>query len=282
MAVAMASIVGFAGACSGGAATPDHPTGTSGGVSTPGERITKASTPPPKPAEAPISDTCRRLDYAAISRYSNADDPVPCRAPHTAYTFAVRMIPAEVSVPGASIGNRSIQDAASTGCRNAFAGFIGGTPAIRALSRLSVTYFLPEQRDFNLGAHWVRCDVVALKTSNQLAALPQPLKGLLDKPDALTSYGLCSDGDPGASTSRLVMCAEPHTYRAKTALRLGSDDTRYPGVSTVGPGGQTQCKAYLTHLLDTTGGFTFGWTYPTAADWASGQRFGYCYLKTAK
>ena len=39
---------------------------------------------------------------------------------------------------------------------------------------------------------------------------------------------------------------------------------------------------YLTDLLGTSGGFTFGWTYPTATDWEAGQRFGYCYLKTTK
>jgi len=153
---------------------------------------------------------------------------------------------------------------------------------VRALSRLSVTYFLPEQQQFNLGAHWVRCDVVALKTFNELAALPEKPAGLLDDPGALGSYGVCSTGDPGAPSSRLVMCAEKHAYRAKAALRLGSEGAPYPGQTKVGGGGQDRCMRYLTDLLGTSGGFTFGWTYPTASDWQTGQRFGYCYLKTAR
>lgn len=279
-AVAAVTLLGALGAsCSGQAATSSGPTGGSTGTTTPGQPTTTIA---PRPQKAPTSGTCRRLDYAAISRYSNADETVPCSAPHTSYTFAVKMIPADVSVPGVSIGNKSIQDAASSGCRSAFAGFIGGTPSVRALSRLSVTYFLPEQREFNLGAHWVRCDVVALKTFNQLAALPEKLAGLLDKATALTSYGLCSQGAPGASTSRLVMCSERHTYRAKAALRLGADEAGYPGQAAAGPGGQHRCMSFLTDQLGTSGGFTFGWTYPTATDWAIGQRFGYCYLKSAK
>ena len=150
------------------------------------------------------------------------------------------MIPADVSVPGVSIGNKSIQDAASSSCRDAFAGFIGGTPSVRALSRLSVTYFLPEQRDFNLGAHWVRCDVVALKTFNQLAALPDEARGPPQRARMrCKSYGLCSTDDPGAASSRLVMCAEKHAYRAKAALRLGAETAAYPGSRRPAPAGSS-------------------------------------------
>jgi Septum formation len=281
--VAAAALVGgVATGCSGsagGSVTPNTPTS---GTTTSAHTDPPTTKAPPKPAKAPATGTCRRLDYSAISRYSNGDPAVPCSSPHTAYTFAVKRIPADVSVPGVSIGNKSIQDAASTSCRDAFAGFIGGTPSVRSLSRLSVTYFLPEQRDFNLGAHWVRCDVVALKTFNQLAALPTKLQGLLDHAGALKSYGLCATGAPGAASSRLVMCAEKHQYRAEAALRLGSANAPYPGPAAVGPDGQRQCMTYLEHLLGTSGGFTYGWTYPTSTDWSAGQRFGYCYLKSAR
>jgi hypothetical protein len=280
-AIAAAALVGsLAAGCSGTGSGSGSPTTPTGGSTTSASTDPATTTTPPEPAKAPATDTCRRLDYSAISRYSNGDATVPCTSPHTAYTFAVKMIPAEVSVRGVSIGNKSIQDAASSSCRDAFAGFIGGTPSVRALSRLSVTYFLPEQRDFNLGAHWVRCDVVALKTFNQLAALPHKISGLLDDPAALKTYGLCSTGDPSASSSRLVMCAEKHAYRAKAAIRLGAESAPYPGQSVAGPGGQRRCMTYLQDLLHRTGGFTFGWTYPTANDWAAGHRFGYCYLKS--
>ena len=276
-AAAALAVVALAAGCSGSATSSTGPSGSSVGTTT-SSADTATSKPPPPPPRAPVTGTCRRLDYSAISHYSNADATVRCTGPHTAYTFAVGMIPADVSVAGVSIGNKSIQDAASASCRDAFAGFIGGTPALRALSRLSVTYFLPDQRGFNRGAHWVRCDVVALKTFNQLAALPARLAGFLDKSGALDTYGVCSQGEPGAASSRLVMCAGKHTYRALAALRLGAENAPYPGQAAAGPGGQKHCSA---HIADTLGpsGYTFGWTYPTVSDWAAGQRFGYCWLK---
>lgn len=282
-----AFVTSLVAGCSGQATGSSDPTTTppGGTTSAPTSPVTTDDTtapPPPQPAKAPATGTCRRLDYSAISRYSNSDATVPCNAPHTAYTFAVRSIPSNVSVPGVSIGNKSIQDAAASSCRDAFAGFIGGTPAVRALSRLSVTYFLPEQRDFNLGAHWVRCDVVALETFNRLATLPANVTGLLGRPDALTTYGLCSTDDPGATSSRLVMCAEKHAFRAETAIRLGAEGDPYPGDATVAVGGKHRCRTYLTDQLGASAGFTFGWTFPTDTDWAAGQRFGYCYLKTPK
>lgn len=228
-----------------------------------------------------MTGACRTFTYSAISHYSNADPVVPCSRPHTAYTFAVRRLPPDVDVTGVSIGNKSVQDAASLGCRDAYTRFIGGDPARRALARLSVTYFLPPQVEFNRGAHWVRCDVVALATSNTLAPLPDALSGFLNKPAALTRYGVCSAGPPGSTGSALVMCGEPHTYRALTVLRLGTDAMHYPGEPVVLTQGQQRCSSYIAHKLGTAGGYTFGWTYPTASDWQLGQRFGYCWNKTS-
>ena len=161
-----------------------------------------------------------------------------------AYTFAVQKLPPDVNVPGASIGNKSIQSAASAGCEAAFSRFIGGDPARRALSRLSVTYFLPPQKYYDRGADWVRCDVVALQSADALAPLPQPLQGFLDDSRALQDYGVCSAGQPGATTSALVICGQPHTFRALTALRLGTTTSRYPGKAVVG----TRGAEALLHL----------------------------------
>lgn len=275
---AACAAVALAVGCSGNAST-SSPVPTTESTTT--QTAGPTTKPPPRPPRPPDLGACRRLDFAAISRYSNADATVSCAAPHTAYTFAVRTLPTNVSVGGASIGNRSIQDAASRGCRKAFGGFIGGTSADRALSRLSVTYFLPDQRGFNRGARWVRCDVVALKTFNTLAALPRDPERFLDKRGSLDSYGVCSTGEPGAAGSRLVMCSGKHAYRALVALRLGAESARYPGRAAAGTAGQQRCSTYVAETLGTNDAYTFGWTYPTVSDWAAGQRFGYCWLKSA-
>jgi hypothetical protein len=231
-------------------------------------------------APPPDLDTCRALDYGAISHYTNDDPTVPCTAAHTAYTFAIETLPDDVRVAGVSIGNKAIQHAASDACRTAFDGYIGGDAATRALSRLSVTYFLPPQDGFNAGAHWIRCDVVALKTPSSLATLPAgSLQGFLDKPTAQRDYGVCTQGVPGGPDATLVMCSQQHLYRAVTTLRLGDDNAAYPGPSVTAKQGQQRCADYLRNKLGEATGYTFGWTYPTASDWASGQRFGYCWLK---
>jgi len=265
---------------SGGASDPGAASDPVGGTP-PATPTTTTPKPPPKPQPPPATGTCRRLGYSATSHYSNTDPTIACTKPHTAFTFAVRRLPPGVDVTGVSIGNKSIRDAASKGCGDAYARFIGGDPARRALSRLSVTYFLPSQVEFNRGAHWVRCDVVALATANTLADLPDPLSGFLDKPAALERYGVCSAGPPGASGSALVICTLQHSYRALTVLRLGTDSDRYPGQDVVLTQGQQRCSDYIAGKLGAAGGYTFGWTYPTASDWMLGQRFGYCWNKTS-
>lgn len=248
------------------------------GPTTPSHR-TQVSTSTPPPPPAPAIDECRNLTYADISQYSNATATVPCSKAHTAYTFAVDSLPSAVSVAGASIGNKSIQHAASTGCNAAFQSFIGGTDETRELSRLTVTYFLPAQAGFDRGANWVRCDVVALLTPKSLAPLPAQLKDFLNGEHALDDYGLCSEGAPGADLSILVMCKERHQYRALTAIRLGADGDAYPGATKAGTDGQQQCADFITARLGAAGGYTYAWTFPTATDWSSGQRYGYCWLK---
>ncbi|MGI8577668.1 MAG: septum formation family protein [Nocardioidaceae bacterium] len=227
-------------------------------------------------------NACHRLSYLSTSLYSDASSAVPCTKPHTAFTFAVPTLPASVIVKGVDIGNKTIQDAASAACQSAFDRFVGGVPETRALSRITVTYFLPDQAGFNLGAHWVRCDLIAMRTQQSLADLPANPRHFLDQARALDQYGACSQGDPGSAKFRLVMCSEPHTYRALAALRLGADGAKYPGETVTRVEGKRRCGHLVAAKLNLSGGYTYGWTYPTSANWAEGQRFGYCWNKTTK
>ena len=87
-------------------------------------------------------------------------------------TFAVEDLPKDVAFDGVDIGNDAVQEKASLRAAPTFARYIGGSAATRALSRLSVTYFLPTQLDFDAGSRWVRCDVIALQAARVLAPLP--------------------------------------------------------------------------------------------------------------
>jgi hypothetical protein len=269
--LALTACGGFGGAASDPSAagpTTTQPTKT---------RPTKVAAPPP----APEIGECRDLTYGEISLFSNNSASVPCARHHTAYTFDVAELPDSVAFDGVAIKNDAVQAAAAEACQSSYARFIGGDTATRALARLTVTYFVPEQRGFDAGAHWVRCDIVALQSDTALGDLPDQLEGYLDGDDALADYGVCSRGDPSEAGSLLVMCTQDHTYRAVDALRLGESGAPYPGQSATLDDGQQQCEDLIKDLLEVSGGFTYAWTYPSPGDWSDGQRFGYCWNQSA-
>ena len=242
---------------------------------------TKTTSPPPPPPAPPKVGECRKLTYDDISRFSNDDEPRSCKRYHSGYTFAVTELPGDVAFDGVTIDNDAVQRAAADSCQDAYAEFIGGSFRTRTLARLSVTYFVPEQRGFDLGARWVRCDVVGLQNETTLAPLPRALEGILDDPDTLDEYGVCSKGEPGSTGFRLVMCRANHDYRAIEAIRLGEVKEPFPGEAVAGDEGRDQCEEIIEARLGVGGGYTFGWTYPSADDWSNGQRFGYCWLQTS-
>jgi hypothetical protein len=221
------------------------------------------------------------LSYADIGRFSNSSSTVRCDRPHTGYTFAVAQLPKDIAFEGVDIGNDAVQDAAAGLCRTAFASYVGGSAATHRLSRLSSTYFLPGQTDFDLGARWVRCDAIALQSERVLADLPGRLEGFNDSDAALADYGLCARGEPGTRDGVLVMCNQKHTFRALTALRLGAEDAAYPGDNVVADGGQQRCDDFISRTLGLGGGYSYTWTYPSRDDWANGQRFGFCWMKSS-
>lgn len=253
--------------------------GSPSGEARPGGTASSSSSPTTD-ASVPEVGECRSLGYAEISDLSDASRKKPCAGRHTTYTFAVTTLPDDVAFTGVSIENKAIQDAAATSCRTAFADFIGGNGAIRALSRLTVTYFLPDQGSFDAGAHWVRCDVVAMQSEMALAELPRGLEGFLDDEKHLEQFGVCSTGEPGSDEFKLVMCTQPHAYRALAALRFGTSEAAYPGRQVTQVEGQQWCEAVLEAEMGGGGGYTYGWTYPTPRDWDGGQRFGYCWNRT--
>jgi hypothetical protein len=274
IAAACAAAALVLASCGGGETTPEAK-GT--GVDDPSSvKLTDAAAPPP----APAIGECRTLSYSDISLYSNGSKAQPCSKPHTAFTFAVEQLPDDIAFDGVKIENDAVQGTAADSCQQAYVSYIGGDTASRALTRLTVTYFVPKQTGFDAGAHWVRCDIVALQSDNSLAELPRKLDGFLDHGHT-DAYDVCSRGDPSQHDSLLVMCTQDHTYRAVAAIRLGDSKAPYPGEQSALNQGQQDCKQVVSDLLGLSGGFTFSWTYPSASDWSAGQRFGYCWNETA-
>jgi Septum formation len=271
--LAGALLAGCSGSSPAATGATPHTTASSAVDPSASSKTTKA---PP----APDVGSCRNLSYTDISRFSNEDPTTSCHGSHTAYTFDVKQLPDNVAFKGVQIGNDAVQSAAAAACQRSFGRFIGGNAATRALARLAVTYFVPPQSDFDLGAHWVRCDVVALQSANQLGPLPRAVHNVLGRADALARYGVCSRGEPGSPAVRLVMCDQGHAFRAVAAFRLGGSQARYPAEPVARDGGEQRCKDFLDQLLGPNGGYTYAWTYPSPTDWRKGQRFGYCWHKT--
>ena len=276
---ALSLVAGLAGCTSGGEVDEALSSTTSTPTSS---QSSPADTPTQQPPEpAPKLDACRDLGFPDINRYSNETDTVPCDQPHTAFTFAVAQLPDDVAFDGVDIKNDAVQEAAADQCRQRFASYVGGDAGTRALVRLTMTYFLPSQAEFDRGAHWVRCDVVALQAEQILAELPSTLAGALDRPAVVQDYSLCSVAEPGTAGSVMVTCNQEHEYRAISALRLGADSDDYPGEDVTRTEGRNRCEALIQEGVDAEGGYTFSWTYPTPRDWNAGQRFGYCWQKTS-
>jgi hypothetical protein len=274
IAAACAGVALALTSCGGGSTTPEAK-GT-GAIPTTKAATTRTVAAPP----APSVGECRDLSYSDISLYSNESKARPCSKAHTAFTFAVGQLPDDVAFDGVKIENDAVQGAAASACQNAYVAYVGGGTAERALTRLTVTYFVPPQAGFDAGAHWVRCDIVALQSDNSLADLPSKLEGFLDSGRS-GDYDVCSRGDPSASGSILVMCTQDHTYRAVAAIRLGDPRASYPGEQATLVQGKQDCKQTISDLLGVSGGFTFSWTYPSPSDWSAGQRFGYCWNETS-
>lgn len=283
--VAASALAAAASACTGSSGTTgsatDSTRSSDAAPTSPDSTHSQTSKPPPPPPPAPEPGECRALSYPDVGLYANSDEPISCSKKHTAYTFAVETLPDDVAFAGVEIKNDAVQQAASQSCENDFHRFVGGDTTTRALSRLTVTYFLPKQAGFDLGAHWVRCDVVALQSANSLAPLPAEPRGILDDEASLRDFGVCSRGEPGAAEALLLMCTQDHDYRAVAALRLGEADAAYPGEDQTLTQGKEQCRELIGEQLGATGGFTYGWTYPSASDWVAGQRFGYCWKQTS-
>jgi hypothetical protein len=99
---------------------------------------------------------------------------------------------------------------------------------------------------------------------------------VLNRPDALATYGLCGTAQPGAPRFQRVACALPHAWVAVSTLAIPGGE-RYPGPAAVRAAGEEPCAERVRGANDFPLEFSYGWEWPTAAQWATGQRYGYCW-----
>ena len=242
------------------------------------DRTTPSTTPTSTaPPERPQAGECRRLTLDDAGRASNASEPVPCRERHTAVTVLVRRL-GSVAPADADVGSAAVQRHVAAACRDQAPRFLGGDQETLTLSRFQVVWFTPTTAEQEAGADWFRCDVLALDRGDRLMALPPPerLRGVLDRPDALATYGLCGTAAPGAPGFERVACTREHRWVAIGTIPL-EGGRRYPGVAAVRQAGDAPCADRVREERGFPVEFRYGWEWPTAEQWAAGQRHGLCW-----
>lgn len=273
-------------ACSGGAdpsSAPDaqDPTSTASGTGgSAGPTPTASASAGAKVVlpERPPGGACYRLTVAAAARPTHGGEPVPCSKKHTARTVHVGTLDAVVEGHALAVDSDRVQEQLARTCPARLRSFVGGSREQLRLSRLQVVWFSPTLEEFDAGANWFRCDLIAFGDGDRLLPLPRSgrLRGVLDRPAGLATFGLCGTAQPGSPGFRRVACALDHTWVAIGTLTLPGRD-RYPGVATVREAGEEPCSERARSRSDDALEVTYGWEWPTRAQWAAGQHYGYCW-----
>jgi hypothetical protein len=228
--------------------------------------------------EPPDVGSCYRLTLEDAARPTNEARPVKCTGAHTARTIHVGRLDTVIDGHSLGVDSDRVQQQLAETCPAELAKFLGGNPGSRALSRFQAIWFSPTIEQYDAGADWFRCDVVAVAETDRLLRLPAEdrLQGILDRSGALDTYGLCGTAQPGASGFEPVACALPHSWVAISMIPIDGGD-RYPGVAAVRVAGDETCSEQVRGRNDQVLEYTYGWEWPTEEQWAAGQRYGFCW-----
>jgi hypothetical protein len=253
---------------------PDRSSDSAPDASTTAQAPEQADQPVPPP---PAVGACRRLTLLQAARPSNASPRVACRRSHTAYTLHVGRLGTTRGGRPLTPGSGRAQRRLASSCLPRLAA-VGGTPEQRRLSRFQVVWFSPTPAQADAGARWFRCDLVALGDSHRLLPLPagDRVRGVLGRPGALGTYGLCGSAQPGSPGFERVACALRHRWVAIRTLPLRGGRS-YPGVARVRSAGDETCADLVRARNGFPLEFSYGWEWPTRAQWRGGQHFGFCW-----
>ena len=271
----MTALVLVASACSPGSA-PKAASKTSSTAAHPD--VAKATSPSPSPSKpppppSPPEGACYRLRFSELAQSANTDHPYLCGDTHTTQTIFVGRLHTR-----AGVDSDPARAQMTRVCPRKLAHYLGGTPTDRHLSRFNVVWFVPSPEQAAAGARWFRCDVIAFGRPEHLFPLPRPhrLSGILDHPAALDSYGLCGTAAPGSTHFARVICAQHHSWRAVSTIRLSGGDA-YPGRRAVRDAGNGICRDRAHAQSGYSLQFSYGWEWPTRQQWQGGQHYGFCW-----
>lgn len=254
-----------------------EPSGASSPSASPSASDSASFSAPTAPP-APKVGACYRLTLEDAARPTHEGDPVKCTGKHTARTIHVGRLDTVVDGHALGVDSDRVQQQLAATCPEQLERFLGGSAEERALSRFQAIWFSPTLEEHDEGADWFRCDVVAVGGPDRLLDLPadDKLRGILDRPGTLDTYGLCGTAQPGARGFERVACALDHSWVAIGTIPISGGE-RYPGVAQVREAGDAACSDEVRARNDLVLEYQYGWEWPTAEQWTAGQRFGFCW-----
>ena len=259
--------------CSSGT---DDPTSTpTPSATTPSVSPTKPATRAPKPPPVPEVGSCYRLSYDQAVAPTSRIPSVPCRDGHAAETFHVGRLERVVDGRLLAVDSRRLQDQVATTCPRLLPDHVGGTEEQRRLSMLRSVWFSPTLQQSDSGADWFRCDVVALARDSELLELTGSLSGVLDTDEGRGRFGMCGTAEPGTEGFERVACVQSHSWRALRTVTLSGPD--YPGEGAAQRAGVEPCTAAGRVNAPDPLDFQWGYEWPNADQWESGQTYGICW-----
>ncbi|CAN5524890.1 hypothetical protein BH11ACT8_BH11ACT8_07190 [soil metagenome] len=228
--------------------------------------------------EAPEVGACRVLNVDDVAEPSDATRTVDCTQKHTAQTFAVGQLPADLDEEG--YDSSAVGAFAYETCSAKLRAFLGADESLSLRTILTWAWFRPSPKAWDEGARWYRCDVVGGNDkSTQLINLPETAQGLLmGRPD--DRWLVCVQGT-SVNGAPKIPCTRPHDWRAVTTIKLGEPQDAYPGDHAVEIKTREFCSdsvgAWLNYPVD----FQYGYTWFHQAEWDAGNRRSVCWAQTS-
>ncbi len=235
--------------------------------------------PAPAAPAAPRVGSCHDLTVSEATDPVDASAPVPCSEPHTSVTIEVGQLTPVLDGHLLAVDSPRVRAQIAGACPDLPGARLGGDRTTQRLSTFEVVWFSPSLEEADAGANWYRCDVVALRSQGQLLPLPAQLQGVLDRRGALDRFGTCGTAAPRKPGFGRVACSERHSWRAVDVVELPREGRHLAKQGAAA--GNARCRDIASERADGALRLSWSFEWPTRAQWASGQRYGWCWVPDA-
>lgn len=254
----------------------DASPGSGSQSSSTGDTTSSAAAETPDPPKSPKAGACHRLRYGEAIAPTSPRRRVSCRSPHTSLTFHVGRLDLQDGRRVLEVDSPQVQSQAATACLPHLVEYLDGTTDLVRRSMLAPVWFTPTLAEADLGADWLRCDVIALGRGRSLMRLPHPLAGALADEQLRERFALCATAAPGAQGFARVNCGAPHAWRAVASVDLEGET--YPSDWEMAGQLDQPCTDAAREWSPDPLDLSWAEERPTREQWQAGQRYGLCWV----